>query len=250
MCGKAYNFTVGVSMFKITESAAAVLDREFVIRETDRNGHPHLLVKVPEIEKIPDADIGLEVKRDEDATMLLNLLVYDVPTEPIGYQIRLDPGIDSDLGFLRSMIAASQFRMHPCARVEGIWKVGPAQTFRIPPNVLLRLKHFSLDWPQPVEPPRQIPDAPPRTNDLSLTHPGPSPDDSVDLAEPIIQNRLGQPDPRDTVIKKLKEQNHILRDQLRTKDKRIIELEDELNDIKSKGRGYKLSDKKSWWNPF
>lgn len=238
-------------MFKITDSAAAILDREFVIRETDRNGHPHLLVKVPEIDKIPDADIGLEVKRDEDGSMILNLLVYDVPTEPINYEIRLDPAVEIDLGFLRSMIAASQFRMHPCARENRNWRVGPAQTFRIPPNVLLRLKHFSLDWPQPVEPDAPIPDASKKSNDLSLTPPGPVPDPgAVDLADPIIQNRVGQPDPRDTVIKKLKEQNHILRDQLRTKDKRIIELEDELNEMKSRGRGYKLSDKKSWWNPF
>lgn len=234
-------------MFKITEAAAAILDKQHVIRETDRSGHPHLLVMVPDISKIPDADLGLEVKRDDGGAMLLDMLVYDEPTEPITYEMKLDPNVEQDLAFLRSMIKASQFRMHPCAREAGAWRVGPAQTFRIPPNVLLRLKHFSLDWPQPPEVLAPVAEAP-KTNDLALTHPGD--DGSVNLAEPIIQNRLGQPDPRDTVIKKLKEQNHILRDQLRTKDKRIIELEDELNDLRSRGRGYKLSDKKSWWNPF
>lgn len=238
-------------MFQITDSAAEILDSQYIIRECDRGGHPHLLVKVPDISKIPSADIGLEVKREDEGSVVVTLLLYDIPTEPVSYEMRFAPSEPPDLRFLQNFIDKSQFRLHPCARENGSWRVGPSQSFRIPANVLLRLKHFSLDWPKPDFATTVVESESKKTLDEEGGAPQPDllvPDlQSQSVLEPIAQCRTGQPDPRDTVIKKLKEQNHILRDQLRTKDKRIIELEDELAEIKSKGRAYKLGDSKPWW---
>ena len=233
-------------MFNITKAASEILDSSYVVRETDRTGYPHLLVKVPDIQKIPEADIGLEVNKDEEGAMLLTLLLYDQPTEPISYEIKFLPTQAEDLKFLKCFIDAAQFRLHPCIKENSRWVVGNAETFRIPANVLLRLKHFSLEWPLPTESfkPEKKGEAR-ETIDKS---------DCMADASGVLKAdgsmRAGVPDPRDTVIRKLKEQNHILRDQLRIKDKRIIELEDELNEIKSKGRAYRLGEKKSWWKPF
>lgn len=232
-------------MFNITKAASKILDEKLVIRETDRTGYPHFLVKVPDMELIPEAELGLEVAKDDDGAMLLNLLIYDRPSEPpISYEIRLYPSEPEDLKFLRCMIDAAQFRMHPGIKENGNWKVGPSQTLRIPPNVLLRLKHYSLEWPLP-SPKAEIQ----KPEDVKSEDAG-EPGSSAQGTDIFIPGRTIQPDPRDTVIRKLKEQNHILRDQIRAKDKRIIELEDELNEIRSKGRSYKLGEKKNWWNPF
>lgn len=238
-------------MLEISDAAAQILDSKLVIREIDRSGNPHLLVKVPDVSKIPEADIGLEVKREDEGAIVLNLLLYDIPTEPISYDLRFIPSREDDLRYLRRLIDVSKFRMHPAQR-EGIrWIVGEPQTFRIPSKVMLTLKHHSLEWP--LLPGEQVDESPKLHEGPKLTpeaaEPVPADTAPVNLSEQAA-NRLAQPDPRDLVIKKLKEQNHILREQLRTKDKRIIELEDELNDIKSKGRNYKLGERKSWWNPF
>lgn len=239
-------------MPEISEAAAAILDSMLFMRELDRSGNPHLLVKVPDVAKIAEADIGLEVRKDEDGALLLSLLLYDIPTEPIAYEMRFIPSKEDDLRYLKRLIEATKFRMHPAMRTADGWVVGPPQTFRIPSKVLLTLKHHSLEWPAL---PGEDPDPSPKLHEgpkLTPETAEPPPQDTapVNLSGEQAANRLAQPDPRDLVIKKLKEQNHILRDQLRAKDKRIIELEDELNDIKSKGRNYKLGDKRSWWNPF
>lgn len=247
-------------MFNITESAAAILDSQYVIREVDRSGAPHLLVKVPDLERSPNAEIGLEVRREEDGCVVVSLLIYDIPTEPVSYELRFYPSQPGDLRFLHSFIDAAQFRMHPCARVEGNWQVAQPQLFRVPSNVLLRLKHFSLDWPD-------------KGAGQAPTPPAPQPQQAApaepDFAEPIGEEaapaaaaqaqarpaddvpRRSTVDPREKVINKLKEQNHSLRSQLREKDKRIIELEDELNEVKGRGRSFKFAgEKKGKWKIF
>lgn len=234
-------------MFNITKSASKILDEKLVIRDTDRTGYPHILVKVPDMELIPDAELGLEVAKDDDGAMVLTLLIHDRPSEPpVIYEIKLLPSEPGDLKFLRCMIDAAQFRMHPSIKENGNWRVGASQTLRIPPNVLLRLKHYSLEWPLPSPGPKPEAEKPA----LEIAEETPPQDGAPKNAILTLSPKGAQPDPRDTVIRKLKEQNHILRDQIRTKDKRIIELEDELNEIRSKGRSYKLGEKKNWWNPF
>ncbi len=94
--------------------------------------------------------------------------------------------------------------------------------------MLLRLKQYSLEWKG--------------TGDEN------PPQEETTRQEPCASSHVRGPDPRDTVIRKLKEQVHALRTQLQERDKRIIDLEDEMHEIKSKRRGYKLTgEKKSWW---
>jgi hypothetical protein len=266
-------------MLQITEEAAATLDSQYVVREIDRAGHPHLLIKVPDLQKSPEADIGLEIRREGDGCIVISVLLYDIPTEPVSYEMRFFPSQPGDLKFLLAFIDAAQFRLHPCARIDGEWEVAKSQTFRVPANVLLRLKHFSMEWPDrstvlaaasaaAPAPSKILGDLsaqppPPPTRELFIdpTEPELEPFDPA-TAEPVETKeedhasdmplpRRTQADPRDMVIQKLKQQNQTLRAQLREKDKRIIEIEDELNEIKSRGRGYRLSnEKKSWWKPF
>lgn len=223
--------TEGRPRFQLSAEAAKALAAYTVVRELDRLGHPHLLLKVPDLEKASQAEIGVEVARDDAGRVTLSVLLYDIPTEPVSYDLRFWPGDRDDLRFLQSFLEAGQFRVHPCAcKAGGTWSVGPTQTFRLPTDVLLRLRHFSRDWPVRDEPAPQ--DAGPK-----------------DAGAPETAARSS--DPRDTVIRKLKEQVQGLREQLQERDKRIIELEDDLSAIRSRGRGYKLSgEKRPWWKPF
>lgn len=191
----------------------------------------HFLVKVPNLANAVKAEVGIELEREPDGCIALSVLLYDIPSEPVSYDLRFYPDQGEDLQFLRSFLDTCQFRLYPCAQEGAGWTVGPAQTFRIPVNALLRLKHYSLSWPPaeavPQGPPAEEPE-PPASTGATRIH-----------------------DPRDTVIRKLKEQAQALRAQLQERDKRIIELEDELNDIKSRRRGYRLSgERRPWWNPF
>ncbi len=220
-------------MFEISPEVAKTLEQSHVIREIDRVGYPHFLIMVPDLVKYRESEVGLEIHRETDGCVVISVLLYDIPTEPISYDLRFYPDQPGDLKFLRAFIDAAQFRLHPCANTGQSWKVLEAENFRVPANVLLKLKHFSLDWPEMQAEEAEIAQA---------------------LAEPVAKPQKAaptKPDSRDKMIKKLKEQNESLRAQLREKDKRIIEVEDELNDIKSRGRSYRLSgDRKSWWKPF
>ncbi len=219
------------SPLALDPDASAVLREHSVVHDLDRSGHPHLLVKVPDLEQALGAEGGIEVERESDGCIALSVLLYDIPSEPVSYDLRFYPDLPDDLRFLRRFLESAQFRLHPCQQGDDGWEVGAAQTFRLPPNVLLRLKHFSCDWPPPAEAPAVVPRVP------------------EPPARDPVQAR--GPDPRDTVIRKLKEQVDTLREQLQDKDKRIIELEDELHEIKSRGRTYRLSgDGKPWWKPF
>lgn len=210
--------------------AAQLLAEHSVVKDLDRSGLPHFLVKVPDLDKATGAEVGIQIDREEDGCVALSVLLYDIPTEPVSYDLRLYPDQGEDLRFLRGFLDAAQFRLHPCQKVGTDWRVGAPQVFRLPANVLLRLKHYSLGWP--------------------LAEAVPSPEPPVEAkARPVTRPR--SPDPRDTVIRKLKEQVHTLRAQLQERDKRIIELEDEMHDLKSRGRSYRLSgEKKPWWKPF
>jgi hypothetical protein len=223
--------TEGRPRIQLSAEATRALAAYTVVRELDRLGHPHLLLKVPDLEKAAQADIGVEVARDDAGRVTLSVLLYDIPTEPVSYDLRFWPGDQEDLRFLQSFLEAGQFRVHPCSsQAGGAWAVGPTQTFRLPTDVLLRLRHFSRDWPARDEPAAR--ESEPR---------------DAGGAEPVGRS----PDPRDTVIRKLKEQVQALREQLQERDKRIIELEDELHALRSRGRGYKLSgEKRPWWKPF
>lgn len=213
------------------EAAEALAERS-VVRDLDRTGHPHFLVKVPDLVQTRQADVGVEIDREPDGCVAFSLLLYDIPTEPVSYDLRFYPDQPEDLRFLWRILEAAQFRMHPCQWGGDGWQVGAAQTFRLPSNVLLRLKHYSLQWPRAT-----VPEGEPEAE------PQPPPEPAQAVAR--------TPDPRDTVIRKLKEQVHALREQLQERDKRIIELEDELHELKSRGRSYRLSgDKKPWWKPF
>jgi hypothetical protein len=257
-------------MFKITQDAADQLDSQFVVREINHSGNPQLLIKVPDLAKAAEADVGVEIRREDDNCVVISLLLYDIPTEPVSYEMRFYPDVQGDLRFLHSFIDTAKFRLYPCTNTAGQWEVGKAQLFRVPANVLLRLKHFSLDWPglppegalaedapiedAPVEGQPggraavngngqiQLPPMGRASGRQTRTNGG----DELAAAPPP------KSDPRDMTIQKLKEQNQALRTQLRQKDKRIIELEDKVNEIKSRGRSYRLdgSEKKSWWNPF
>lgn len=216
--------------FELSPEASRALFAYNVVRDLDRLGNPHLLVKVPDLEKALKADLGVEVDRDEGGRVTLSVLLYDIPTEPVTYDVRFYPTDKEDLGFLQSFLDAGQFRLHACAHDGERWSVGPTQTFRLPTNVLLRLRHFAKEWPAEEDAPSLSP---------------------TPVGESVAPAAKRSPDPRDTVIRKLKEQAQALREQLQERDKRIIELEDELHEIKSRGRPYKLSgEKKPWWKPF
>jgi len=199
------------------------------VRDLDRSGLGHFLVKVPDLDNALKADVGIEIEREDDGCVALSVLLYDIPSEPVSYDLRFYPDQAEDLRFLRSFLDACQFRLYPCGQQGDRWNVGPAQTFRLPANALLRLKHYSLGWPARSQAPETIPGE----------------------AESAPADAPRVSDPRDTVIRKLKEQAHALRAQIQERDKRIIELEDELHEIRSRGRGYRLSgDHKPWWKPF
>ncbi|MBI5014924.1 MAG: hypothetical protein HZB55_05455 [Deltaproteobacteria bacterium] len=217
--------------FQLSDEASKALLAFNVVRDVDRMGHPHLLLKVPDLSKALEAEVGVEVARDEAGRVTVSVLLYDIPTEPVSYDLRCYPQDADDLRFLQSFLDAGQFRVHACAHQGEAWTVGPPQTFRLPSDVLLRLRHFAKDWPVPV--------------------------DSAGTDEPAKERgataapQQRSPDPRDTVIRKLKEQVQALREQLQERDKRIIELEDELHEVRGRGRPYRLTgDKKPWWKPF
>ncbi len=215
--------------FTLEPEAARRLQEHGLVRDLDRAGCPHFLVKVPSLDQAAAADLGLEVDRDADGCISLSILIYDIPTEPVTHEVRLRPEQPADLRFLWRVIEAAQLRIHLCQPGDQGWEVGPPETFRLPSNVLMRIKQYSLQWPRAEEP--EAEPAPPE--------------------EPAEAPRVRSPDPRDTVIRKLKEQVHTLRAQVQDRDKRIIELEDELHEIKSRGRGYRLTgEKKPWWKPF
>lgn len=218
--------------FQLSAEAAKALMAYNVVRDLDRLGHLHLLVKVPDLQKSLESDLGVEVSRDEAGRITVSVLLYDIPTDPVSYDLRFYPQDREDLRFLHSFLDTGQFRLHACAHQGGQWSVGPSQTFRLPTDVLLRLRHYSKDWP-----PREEPAAEPE-----VRRDGPE----VPAAPPPRS-----PDPRDTVIRKLKEQVQTLREQVQERDKRIIQLEDELHEIRGRGRSYKLGgEKKPWWKPF
>lgn len=221
--------------WSLDQDAADRLAEQGIIRDLDRTGHPHFAVKVPDLPQALEADLGMEIDREEDHCVVFSVLLYDIPAEPVSYDLRFYPDQPEDLRFLRCIMDVGAFRLCPCQYTGGTWVVGPSLTFRIPANIGLRLKHFSLDWPQPkVESaPASAPPAAARSSTSEKT-----------------ENKRGA-DPRDTVIRKFKEQVRALRTQVQERDKRIIELEDELHEIRSRGRGYKLSgDKRPWWKPF
>ena len=216
--------------------AVDALSEHNVLKDLDRSGLAHFLVKVPDLQGALQAEVGVEIEREDDGCIALSVLVYDVPAEPVSYDLRFYPDQAEDLRFLYSFLDSCQFRLYPCGYVGSRWSVGPAQTFRLPANALLRLKHYSLSWPARDTAPL----SPPATPAPTVPDDGPPPEFAPRAS-----------DPRDTVIRKLKEQAQALRAQLQERDKRIIELEDELHDLKSKGRGYRLSgERKAWWKPF
>lgn len=218
------------SKFNLSPEASKTLLAYNVVRDLDRLGNPHLLLKVPSLTSALKADLGVEVERDDAGLITVSVLLYDIPTEPITYDLRFYPTEREDLGFLQSFLEAGQFRLHACAQCADGWSVGPTQTFRLPTNVLLRLRHFTKEWP-----PGAAEAPPPQTEPPASEDTPPAPPRKP-------------PDPRDTVIRKLKEQAQALRAQLQERDKRIIELEDELHEIRSRGRPYDLTgEKKRWW---
>ncbi|MDW7710562.1 MAG: hypothetical protein SCH98_08805 [Deferrisomatales bacterium] len=213
--------------WSLDPAAARTLVEHSVVRDLDRSGTAHFLVKVPDLDKAMQAEFGVEIEREEDGCVAVSVLLYDIPTEPVTYDLRFYPDSAEDLRFLYSLLDSGQFRLYPCGQQGSRWNVGPAQTFRLPTNALLRLKHYSLTWP------------------AKETGPETAGQEPAPPAAPRAS------DPRDTVIRKLKEQVQALRAQMQERDKRIIELEDELNAIKSRGREYRLSgDRKPWWKPF
>ncbi|TLN17224.1 hypothetical protein FDZ71_06400 [bacterium] len=244
-------------MRQISPTAASQLGSRFFVREVDRAGRPHILLRVPSLANAAQAELGIELAEKERA-IIFTVLLYDIPTEPVTYAMALEPEIKEDSNFLRSLIDSVVFHMHPCELVGEGYEVGEAISLRLPPNLLLRLKHLSLSWDLPAK-------AEPSTDSENLEEKEPAKDDLSQKHQPEAEKEEDQddchdlrtvkpaahggPDPRDTVIKKLKEQVQGLRLQVKEKEKRIIELEDELGAIKSGGRQYKL-EKKSWWNPF
>ena len=218
------------SQWSLDPQVAKVLAERGVVSDVDRSGLVHLLVKVPDLEGAARADVGVELNQETDGCVALAVLLHDDPDQPpISCDLRFFPDHAADLRALQGLLETSQFRLLPCCHDGRRWSVGPVQTFRLPPNALLRLKHYSLSWPTADEP-VQAP--------------------SIRPPSPAVPGARG-PDPRDTVIRKLKEQVEGLRAQLQERDKRIVELEDELHDIKSRGRGYRLTgERKTWWKPF
>jgi hypothetical protein len=236
-------------MIEITREAAAVLDREYVLRDLDRSGHPHLLVKVPDLAKTAESELGIEVRRNDDGTVVVSVLLFDIPTEPVTYEMHFSPARPEDLRFLRSLMDSSRFRLHPCAREGTGWKVGGPQTLRLPPNMLLRLKHFSLDWPSLAPAPEtRKPEASPVPSEVHADSPAPS-EAAAHPTETTEPHAKPSSDPRDTVIRKLKQQVESLRTQLRDRDKRIVALEDEVTSLTTKDMRFS-DEKKPWWKPF
>ena len=224
--------------WSLDQEAASRLAEHSIIRDLDRSGQVHFAVKVPDLDKALEADLGMEVNREEDGCVRFSVLLYDIPTEPVSYDLRFYPNQPEDLNFLRRIMEAGGFRLRPCQYVGEQWVVGPSQSFRIPPNVLLRLKHFSLEWPA----------GDPADNAYAKPTPASS---GVEMPDSEEGEPPRGPDPRDTVIRKFKEQVQALRAQVQERDKRIIELEDELHEMRSRGRSYKLSgEKRNWWKPF
>jgi hypothetical protein len=234
-------------MLEISREAAEQLDRQQYLREIDRSGRPHFLVKVPDLKKASEAELGIEILQNEDGSLVVTLLIYDIPTEPVACDIVFYTKSSEDVAFLKALIDSVVFHFHPCAMVEGKYSVGQPVALRLPPNLHLRLKHYSRDFhPEPS----------------SAAEPAPAPEKPVEIPaadepsneSPAIRNlksAISGSDARDTVIKKLKDQVQALRQQLKDKEKRIIELEDELGDFKSGKRQYRLKvEKKSWWKPF
>lgn len=213
--------------WSLDPAAARTLVEHSVVRDLDRSGMAHFLVRVPDLDKALQADVGVEIQREDDGCVALSVLLYDIPNEPVTYDLRFYPDSGDDLRYLHSLLDTGQFRIYPCGQQGTRWNVGPPQTFRLPTNALLRLKHYSLSWP---------------AKDAA---PEPTPEEHSIPAAPRAS------DPRDTVIRKLKEQVQALRAQMQERDKRIIELEDELGAIRGKGREYRLSgERKPWWKPF
>ena len=221
-----------IEKLELNPETARSLTEHNVVRELDRAGHPHLLIKVPQLDQAVQADVGIEVGRGDDGAVTISVLLYDIPTEPVTYDLHFSPAQKEDLRYLKGFLDAAQFRLYPCARDSGQWFVGPCQTFKLPNDVLLRLRHYARDWP----------DWPTGSTQA---------EESDEDSQPSPAGINRSLDPRDTVIRKLKEQVQGLREQLQERDKRIIELEDELHEIRSRGRTYRLTgEKKAWWNPF
>ncbi len=213
--------------WSLDPAAARTLVEHSVVRDLDRSGMAHFLIRVPDLDKALQADVGVEIEREDDGCVALSVLLYDIPNEPVTYDLRFYPDSGDDLRYLHSLLDTGQFRIYPCGQQGARWNVGPPQTFRLPTNALLRLKHYSLAWP------------------AKDAVPEPTPEENSIPAAPRAS------DPRDTVIRKLKEQVQALRAQMQERDKRIIELEDELGAIRGKGREYRLSgERKPWWKPF
>jgi len=233
-------------MPKITEKAAKLLDANLFIRELDPAGKPHILLKVPDLQKAAEAELGIELSRDDSSAITISVLLYDIPTEPISYDMEFKPARFGDINFLTALIESVTFSLHPCLKVaEGNWHVGPMQELRIPPNILLRLKHYSQEWGGATEGEEE------ESQDFPISN-EPAPNESAATeSEPLEKKVKAGGDLKENIIKKLKEQNENLRAQLREKDARIIELEDELGELKSKKRPFRYGDeKKRWWNPF
>jgi len=216
----------------MNERAAEMLASASIVHNVDRAGNPHLLISVPNLEKADKADVGIEIEQESEDLLAISVLIYDIPDEPVVYEMNFNPQKREDQSFLRSVIETALFRMHPCQRVGDEWELGGVQVFKIPQSVLQKLKRYSLSW-----------------DDLKN---GVCAEEKTDAHLKESQPRSCRTsDPRETVISKLKEQVNALRAQIYEKDNRIIELEDELHQIKSKGRTYKLSsERKSWWRPF
>lgn len=217
---------------ELSPEAARCLKQHNFVRDLDRSGTPHLLVKVPDLEQALSAEVGVEVEEGAGRSIVFSVLLYDIPSEPVSYELRLRAEYPEDQTYLRSLLDSAKFSLHPCGQDAGEWLVGTPRTFEIPTDVLLRMRHYAREWPGRQEAPSSF---------------GP---EMVKEAEPSSAPTRSL-DPRDTVIRKLKEQVQTLRDLLQERDKRIIELEDELSEIKSRGRPYKLSaERKPWWKPF
>jgi len=230
----------------MNERAAETLASASIVHNVDRAGNPHLLISVPNLEKAGNADVGIEIEQESEDSLAISVLIYDIPDEPVVYEMNFNPQKREDQSFLRSVLETSLFRMHPCQRVDDEWEVGGVQVFKIPQSVLLKLKQYSLSWDD-------------LENENYADEKEDCAEEKVDYAEEKADAHLKESqsrscrtsDPRETVIRKLKEQVNALRAQIYERDTRIIELEEELHQIKSKGRTYKLSsDRKSWWRPF
>ncbi|TAL16662.1 hypothetical protein EPN96_08320 [bacterium] len=234
-------------MLEISREAAELLDRQQYLREIDRSGRPHFLIKVPDLKKASEAELGIEIVQSEEGCLVVTLLIYDIPAEPVACDIVFHTKNSEDVAFLQALIDSVVFHFHPCAMVEGKYSVGQPVALRLPPNLHLRLKHYSRDFHPAPAPDQSAQPLVAETGEIP-------PAEETSNESPAIRNlksAISGSDARDTVIKKLKEQVQTLRQQVKEKEKRIIELEDQLGDFKSGKRQYRLgAEKKSWWNPF